>query len=168
MKKIIFVLLLAPVFAIAQDSTAKQCKLLRETDPYTKEIRLSTGFISLDGASVTIDADSKEIDVMFSIPGADRCYDNNSVAWIFFEGVKTKLTMRNGGTMNCEGLFHFIFKNSTSYATVLRNIMTQKSEHFEFTGNNKKVTKVYVQPDNQQKLIDLINCLVTEANKLVK
>lgn len=166
MKKILFLILLAPLFSAAQDTSG--CKLISEKDPFTKETRLSTGFIHLDGGSVTIDADSKEIDVMFSITGTDKCFDNNSTAWIFFEGVKTKLTSRNGGTMNCEGLFHFIFKNSTTVATVLQKLMTQKSNHFTFTGNNKKESNIYVNPEDQERLMSMISCLVKEANKLIK
>ena len=33
----------------------------------------------LKNGSVTIDADSKEIDVLFSIEGLDKCFDNNSI-----------------------------------------------------------------------------------------
>src|SRR5687768_6031958 len=137
MKKALWILLFLPVFAQAQDTTVRaQCKIIRETDPYTKASRLTTGFIKLEGGSVSIDADQYEIDVLFSINGADKCYDNNSTAWIFFEGVKTKLTNRNGGTMNCEGLFHFIFKNSNSVTTVLQKLMNEKVSHITFIGNN--------------------------------
>lgn len=168
MKKLLFLFLIAPFFATAQDTAASACKLIRETDPFTKETRLSTGFIFLDGGSVTIDADSKEIDVLFSIEGADKCYDNNSTAAIFFEGVKTKLNSRNGGTMNCEGLFHFVFKNSASTPSLLQKIMTQKINHIVFTGNNKKESTINISAKDQDALLSLASCLVNEAKKLIK
>ena len=156
------------MFSMAQDSTAAPCKLIRQTDPYTKGKTLSTGFINLDGGSVIIDANRTEIDIMFSISGVDKCYDNNSVAWIFFEGVKTKLTSRNGGTMNCEGLFHFIYKNSTSVPTVLQKLMSMKTNRIVFTGNNKKETIINIKPGDQEKFMTLLTCLVNEAKTLVK
>jgi len=163
MKYSIAVALLFPLYLGAQD-----CKLNRETDPYTKETRISTGFIFLDGGSVTIDADSKEIDVLFSIEGVDKCFDNNSMAAIFFEGVKTKMSSRNGGTMNCEGLFHFVFRNTASTTTLLQKLSTQKINHIVFTGNNKKETTVTLAPGEQQTFMALATCLVNEAKMLIK
>ena len=163
MKNILAILLLSPFFSAAQD-----CKLSKETDPYTKETKLSTGFIYLSGGSVTIDADSKEIDVLFSIEGVDKCFDNNCNAAIFFEGVKTKINSRNGGTMNCEGLFHFVFKNTVLSSTVLQKIMTQKINHIVFTGNNKKESTITLKPEEQEKLMALATCLMNEAKTLIK
>lgn len=161
-------MMLAILFLLPLISGAQECKLTRETDPFTKETKLSTGFIFFDGGSVTIDADSKEIDVLFSIDGADKCYDNNSMAAIFFEGVKTKLSSRNGGTMNCEGLFHFVFKNSATTPTLLQKIMTQKINHIVFTGNNKKESTINIGPAEQEALVALATCLVNEAKTLIK
>ncbi len=168
MKKILAILFLFPLFSSAQDSIATGCKLIRETDPYTKETKLSTGFIFLDGGSVTIDADSKEIDVLFAIEGVDKCFDNNSIAAIFFEGVKTKMSSRNGGTMNCEGLFHFVFKNSVTAPSILQKIMTQKINRIVFTGNNKKESTINISPLEQQTLMTMATCLVNEAKKLIR
>jgi hypothetical protein len=85
MKKLIILLFLSPLITSAQDCPQDAAhKLNRETDPFTKEIKISTGFINFDGGSVTIDADSKEINFLFSIEGADRCFDNNSPVDVFF------------------------------------------------------------------------------------
>jgi hypothetical protein len=167
MKQVFAALLfISPLFAGAQE-----CKLNRDTDHFTKETKLSTGFIFLEGGSVTVDADSKEIDVLFSVEGADKCYDNNSTAEIFFEGIKSKTSARNGGTMNCEGLFHFIFRNSKNTpTTLLQRICTKRITHIIFTGNDKKQTKTTVTlgTTEQDALMALANCLVTEAKTLVK
>lgn len=164
MKKLLAIVLLLPLFSIAQDS----CKLIRETDPYTRQTKLSTGFIYFDGGSLTIDADSKEIDFLFSIEGADKCFDNSSVAAIFFEGVKTKMNSRNGGSMNCEGLFHFIFKNAPANTSLLQKLISQKINHIVFTGNNKKESTITIGPVEQETLRTLATCLVNEAKTLIK
>jgi hypothetical protein len=166
MKFFLLIFLIAPLV-----SGAQECKLNRDTDPFTKETKLSTGFIQLDGGSVTIDADSKEIDVLFSVEGPDKCYDNNCTAEIYFEGIKSKTSARNGGTMNCEGLFHFIFRNSRSApTTLLQRLCTKKVTHVIFTGNDKKQTKTTVTlgPAEQEALMKLANCLLTEAKTLIK
>lgn len=166
MKYFVLFLLALPITGLCQD-----CKLHKDIDPYTKETKLSTGFVFLTGGSVTIDADSKEIDVLFSIEGADKCYDNNSVAEIYFEGIKSKTTTRNAGTMNCEGLFHFVFRNSNSSpTTLLQRMCTKKITQIIFTSNDKKQTKttITVEPQEQEILMNLANCLVNEAKTLIK
>lgn len=168
MYRFVALLLMLPLISSAQDTTTSSCKLIRETDPFTKQTKLSTGFLFVKGGSVTVDADSKEIDVLFSIEGIDQCFDNNSTAFIFFDGVKSKVTVRNGGTMNCEGLFHFIFRNSTSTYSTLQKIMSQKIDHILFTGNNKKETTLTISPDKQELLMTLAACLVNEARELIR
>jgi hypothetical protein len=159
----IFISLLLATPAVAQD-----CKVNKTTDPFTKETRLSSGFIRLGDGSVTIDADAREVDFLFSLPGADRCYDNNSTAYIHFEGTKSKTMFRNGGSMNCEGLFHFIFRNSASTTSQLQKLMTQKVSHIVFTGNNKKEHIVTLDSTQQKSFMDFANCVVLEAKGLLK
>jgi len=162
-----YYLLIAILFPLL--AWAQECKLNKTVDPFTKEIKLSTGFIFLDGGSVTVDADSKEIDVLFSVEGSDKCYDNNSTAEIFFEVIKSKTSTKNNGTMNCEGLFHFIFRNTASApTTLLQRMCTKKITHITFTGNNKKQTTVNLAEKEQEALMRLANCLVNEAKALVK
>ncbi len=169
MRKILFTFLLSPFFVMAQDTTANQCRLIKETDPYTKETKFSTGFVFLDGGSVTIDADRKEIIVLFSLDGPEKCFDNNGTADVFFEGIRSKTMSRNAGTMNCEGLFQFVFKNTHSTpTTLLQRICTKKITHIIFTGNGKKPITVNVGPKEQEALMALANCLVKEGRTLIK
>ena len=163
MRYLLLIFLFIPFLSEAQD-----CKLNRETDPFTKEIKLSTGFIPMDGGSVTIDATKTEIDFLFTIEGVDRCFDNNSTAFVFFEGTKLKLTARNGGSMNCEGLFHFIFRNTTSLPSMLTKMTTQKVNHIAFTGDNKKVSTINLSPADQQLFMTLADCLVNASKELIK
>lgn len=163
MRNVFLALFLMPLFLAAQD-----CKLNRDTDPFTKEVKLSTGFLELDNALLTIDADSREIDLFFTLSGADKCFDNNSTASVFFEGTKTKLSIRNGGTMNCEGFYHFIYKNAASENTMLKKLLNQKMTHIIFTGNNKKETTLTFTPEDQELIMKFANCLVKEAKLLLK
>jgi len=160
--------LFLPLSVFAQDPEAIGCKLNKQTDPFTKETKLSTGFIDVNGGSVTIDADSKEIDVFFSISGIEKCYDYNSMAAVYFEGTKAKMSSRNNGSMNCEGLFHFIFRNTATTTSLLQKMSTQKINNIVFTGNNKKETKIIFSPEQQQKVLDFTTCLVNEAKTLIK
>ncbi len=162
MKKIIRLLFLLPLFGTAQD-----CKLIRETDPFTKEIKISTGFIFVDGGSLTIDADKKEVLVLFSVEGAAKCFDNNSTAIIMFEGLKSKTSARNGGTMNCEGLFQFVFRNTTSTTTLLQRLMTYKIASIIFTDSNKKESTLTVKPIEQTLIMKMATCLINESKTLL-
>ncbi len=166
MKYLVTILLLAPLFLSAQQPAPVDCKLVRETDPYTKETKLSSGFISLQGASLTVDADSKEIDFFFTVP--DKCFTDASMVYIYFEGSKVKTTYRNNGSMNCDGFFHFKFRNGTTTPTVLQKLATQKAAHFIFIGNDKKETTVDLLPDQQKILMDITACMIGESKTLIK
>lgn len=166
MKYIFILSFFLPLFMAAQDSTAIECKLATETDPYTRETRLSSGFISLQGASLTIDADKKEIDFFFAVPG--KCFSDASTVFIYFEGSKTKTTYRNTGSMNCEGYFHFIFRNGTTVPTVLNKLATQKVANFIFTDNDKKTVIVSLLPEQQKSLMEAAACIVRESPALIK
>ena len=163
MKYIIIIILLLPIFAVSQD-----CKLNKDTDPFTKETKLSTGFIRLQNASVTIDADKAEIDFFFSLNGNEKCFDNNSVASVFFEGTKAKTTSRNSGSMNCDGFFHFNYKNTLGTNSLLQRLSTQKISSILFTGNNKTETRITFNPEQQQIVMQLTTCVINEAKKLLK
>lgn len=159
-------LLLSSLFLSAQSPAPVDCKLSKETDPYTKETKLSSGFITLQGASLTIDADSKEIDFFFTVP--DKCFSDASTVYIYFDGSKIKTTYRNNGSMNCDGFFHFKFRNGVTTPTVLKKLATQKAAHFIFTGNDKKETMVDLLPDQQKVLMDLTACMIEESKTLIK
>lgn len=166
MKYITLIIFIGPLFLSAQDTAAISCKLVKETDPYTRETKLSSGFISLQGASLTIDADNKEIDFFFSVP--DKCFADASTVFIFFEGSKIKTTYRNSGSMNCDGYFHFVFRNGTTTPTVLKKLASQKVANFIFTGTDNKATIVSLLPDQQKLLMEITACMVEESQTLIK
>ena len=115
-----------------------------------------------------MDANKQEIDLLFTVSGVDRCFTDASTAMIFFVGSKQKQSQRNSGSMNCEGLFHFNFRNSTSQPILLRKFSTQKIEKIVFTGNNKKEYTIVLTPDQQQIVMDLTACILKEAPALLK
>lgn len=163
MKFALIITLLFPLWLPAQD-----CKVKKTTDPYTKEVKISTGFIQLAGASLSIDADSKEIDFFFSMDGKEKCFSDAATAEVFYEGKKIKATFKNGGPVNCEGVFHIIFKNGVSTPALLQRLITQIVTSIQFTGNNKAKTTITLSPDEQQTLMTRADCLIKEAKALVK
>jgi hypothetical protein len=159
----LIVLLLLPAGLFAQD-----CKLKKTIDPYSKEIKLSTGFIKLDGAILSIEADSKEIDFVFTMNAKEKCFSDAASAIVIYEGIKMKATYKNGGPVNCDGVFHIIFKNGVATPTLLQRLVTQKITSIAFTGNDKSQTTISLLPEDQQKLMVLGDCLIKEAKTLLK
>ena len=68
MKWIVAFLLSLPMMAAAQDS----CHLKRETDPFTHQVKVSTGFVpfTVSGAklNISIDATATDIDFLSGSP----------------------------------------------------------------------------------------------------
>ncbi len=160
MKQLLWISFFLPFYAIGQE-----CKIITTKDPYTKETKISSGFFALQGATLTIEADSKEIDFFFIIEG--KCFDDASTAFLFFEGARTRTTYRNGGSRNCDGYFHIKYKNSATPTTVLKKLASQNTAHFVFTGTDKKETTVSLLPEQQKMLMEITACMLEEAKKLI-
>ncbi|MCW3117356.1 MAG: hypothetical protein JWM28_1438 [Chitinophagaceae bacterium] len=162
MKFILIFIALLPFAATAQD-----CQIKKETDPFTRQPKLSTGFISLQLTSLSIDADKKSFDFFFTLEGADKCFDDNSTVVAVFDGNKQKTTFRNSGSMNCEGLFHFTVRNGPETPFAVKRFSTQKISQLIFTGNNnKKPTVITFTPAQQQTLMEVTACIATDAKAL--
>jgi hypothetical protein len=164
MRCIYLIFLLFPVCLAAQEA----CKLKKTNDPYTKEVRLSTGLMPMQGTSLSIEADSKEIDFFFAMDGNEKCFNDASTATVMYEGTKVKANFRNNGSVNCDGFFHIIFKNAAGTNGLLQRLITQKIISIQFTGTNKSLITVTLSPEEQQKIMSLGDCLVKEAKTLVK
>ena len=160
---LLVLLTLIPLFSVSQD-----CDIQREPDPYTKELKLTTGFINLKNAKLSIQADSREIDFFFVISGNDKCFSDAATATVFFEGSKVKLSVRNSGSMNCDGFFHFVFKNQAVAPSSLKRMASQKITGILFAGNEKNATQVSLTNDQQIFLMNNISCLVEEAKTLLR
>jgi len=163
MKHLIFILLSLPLFSVGQD-----CKPRKSTDPYTKEVKLSSGFIKLDGLSVSVHADSKEIDILFSFSAKEKCFNDAATVQVFFDSTKQKANFRNSGPMNCEGFFHVIFKNGQGTPSLLKRLYTQRITSLVFTGNNKEKTTITLDEEQQENVKKQIECIVIEGKTLLK
>jgi hypothetical protein len=162
MKKIITVLLLFPLFTHAQD-----CRLKKGTDDLTSRPTLSTGFIPFDDFSLSMDANGKEIDFFFQVKVGSKCFDENSVLMVTFEGKNQKQQYKNSGGMNCDGIIHVIFKNLTYTNTQLTKLATKKSVSIAFTDLNGKTTTVAISPEQQKLLTDNASCISVQAKTLI-
>lgn len=166
MKYCLIIIGFFPIWLNAQD-----CKVKKITDPYTKEVQLSTGFIPLDGASLAINADSKEIDLFFSMDSKEKCFSDGATVVVMYEGQKAKATYHNNGPVNCEGMFHINFKNLATTPTLLQRLISQKITTLQFVNNNntaKPVVILSLSPEQQQAIMTKGDCLVKEAKSLIK
>ena len=122
--------------------------------------------MNLRNATLSIQADSREIDFLFVISGKEKCFSDASSASVFFEGTKVKTNFRNGGSMNCNGFFHFIFKNQAVLPSALHKLATEKITSILFVGNDKVESQIIFSAEHQQMLKLLVSCLVEEAKTL--
>ena len=160
MKLVFSLLSLFPLLAAAQE-----CKLISEKDPYTREIKISSGALSFQDAVLTIDADKKEIDFFFELSG--KCFNDASTVVIYYEGTRTKTTFRNAGSMNCDGYFHFKFRNGTATPTALTRMQTLKVAQFIFKGSDDKEYTITLNPAQQQILQEVVGCVNTQSKALL-
>jgi hypothetical protein len=156
-----------PFFGSAQDT----CHLKKTTDPFTHQTKISTGFIpfAANGTqlSISIDATNTEIDFFLWFTADQKCFDDQSAIQINFEGDRLKSHFVNTGSMNCEGAFHFTFKNTPTTNSQLKRLADKKINSFHITGANKTVMDVNFSPEQKEKLIRMVNCIVTESKTLL-
>ena len=162
MKLSFFVLIFFSFRSFSQD-----CNLQKEKDPITNEPKLSTGFFNLQTATLSIDAGSKNIDFFFTVDNNGKCFDYGSSVVINFEGGRLKMTLRNSGTVNCEGYFHFTFPNGHYTPAQLLNLSTKKVVSMKFTGTNKAETSITLVPQQQQLLMNLTACMIKASKTLL-
>ena len=167
MKNWFVALLLLPLFSFAQD-----CKLKKTTDPFTHVAKLSTGFQNFDGSgislSVSADATPTEIDFFFWIKDNSKCFDAESTAFVVFEGERSKTTFRNTGSMNCEGAFHFGFKNTPTTHSWLNRLATKKVSTIKLNGSNKTEVLITLTEEQKALLQAMAACMVSEGKGLIK
>lgn len=167
MKYIFAALFLLPLGVFAQD-----CTLKKQIDKFSNQPKITTGFFPLssgmDRVLVSIEATATEIDFLFSLAQgeAQKCYDDASTAQVSYDGTRYKTNYRNSGSMNCEGLFHFNFRNTATPASNLNRLATTKVASIVFTGNDKTVTEVKLTEEDKVKLQDMVACIIREAKTL--
>lgn len=166
MKHFLFLLFVLPFFASAQD-----CQLKKETDQFSRQPMLSTGFMKFSSAagSVALNmvGDGKEIKLLFSL-GEGTCVDDQSTAVFSFDGSKTKNTQKNASSMNCDGIFTIVFRNSSFTPAALQKLTQQKVSGIILTDNSKKKIEINLTEEEKQLLMKKASCLVSESKTLIK
>ena len=161
MKLFVCFLALLPLQLFAQD-----CGIKKEKDQFTQQERLSTGFMQLTNAKLSVTADSKELDFFIAVSGG-KCYDDASTVTITFEDGRTKSNFRSSGSMNCEGLFHFLIRNTPTSNSHLQRLETKKIKSIVLT-NGPTVTSILLNEEQQQMLQKAVTCMSNEAKTLLK
>ena len=168
MKTAFLVLILFPLLSQAQDT----CKLKKETDAFTHQTRISTGFVpfvsSGNQLSVSVDATSTDIDIFLWLKNDGKCFDDQSSVQVNFEGDRSKGNFKNSGSMNCEGAFHFTFRNTPSTPGSLQRMTTTRIASLKITGSNKTITDISFNEEQKKQLLRMISCVVTQGKTLIK
>jgi hypothetical protein len=169
MKYLIVIAFFLPLFASSQE-----CKIRKELDKFSQQPKLTTGFVTFNAGinkvMLSVDANKTEIDFFFVLPaGKDgKCFDDASTAVINYEGDRLKATFRNTGSMNCDGLFHFSFRNVVSTPSTLQKMATKRITSITFTGSNKQKYEVSFSGFEQQEIMDIVACMITQSKTLLQ
>jgi hypothetical protein len=151
--------------------TAQDCELRDDKDQYNQGVRLTTGFKEFAKGEnefiFSVSADKRELDLFFSLSNPNGiCFDDYSRATVIFEGGKQRATFKNGGTTNCKGNFHFVFKNQETQPVSLTNISQKKVEKIILAGSSEKKIELTPTAEEQELIKTMINCVVKELEKL--
>jgi hypothetical protein len=156
------------LLASAQDT----CKLTKTTDPFTHQTKISTGFVPFAASggqlSISVDATPTDIDMFIWFTKDQKCFDETSTIQVNFEGDRYKLNLKNTGSMNCEGAFHFSFKNVANTPPQLQRLVDKRVSLFHITGTNKTVTDVSFSEEQKAQLHRMIACVVRDSKTLKK
>jgi hypothetical protein len=156
------------LLASAQDT----CKLTKTTDPFTHQTKISTGFIPFAASgsqlSISVDATPTDIDIFIWFTKDQKCFDETSTIQVNFEGDRYKLNLKNTGSMNCEGAFHFSFKNAANTPPQLQRLVDKRVSLFHITGTNKTVTDASFSEEQKAQLHRMIACVVRDSKTLKK
>jgi hypothetical protein len=168
MKNWIVLFLFLPLGSIAQDT----CGLKKTKDPFTNVTKLSTGFKNFTGdagnVSISADANPTEIDFFIWIKADGKCFDLESTAQVIWEGERSKATFRNTGSINCEGAFHFNFKNTATPNSWLRKMMAKKIATIKLLGNNNVETIITFTEEQKEVFQRMVTCITNEGKELNK
>ena len=164
MKLILILLFLVPLFSNAQD-----CDLRNEKDQFNQDPRLTTGFKPLgaggDKFLLSVSADKREVDYFFALDNSAMCFNDYAKAMITFDS-KQRGNYRNGGTTNCKGYFHFVFPNQENLNANLTNLSVKKVVTIQFTNADNVKKILTLRPEDQDEIIKLTNCVLSELEKL--
>src|SRR5947209_2485329 len=165
--------IIIPCLLLSMVSFSQDCKLKKETDPFTHITRLTTGFVpfvSKTGVhfSLSVDATSSDIDFFFLFPGESKCFDEASTAVVNYEGDRLKANFKNAGSMNCEGAFHFNFRNLTVAPSALERLSQKRINSIKITGSNNTVTEVTLDDEYKKLFLNIVACIIKESKSLIR
>src|SRR5215203_1292038 len=138
----------AALFILPLGLVAQECTIKKEVDKFSNQPKVTTGFFPLSSGSdkvlLSIEATATDIDFLFALNngGDQRCFDDASTAQINYDSTRVKTAYRNSGSMNCEGLFHFNYRNTPTLPSNLVKLSKARVASIRFTGNNKTITDV--------------------------
>lgn len=166
MKQLLLLFLIIPAFSFGQECNVKKLK-----DKFSQEPVYSSGFMHFASAkgekvSLSIEADSKEVRLLFSIP--ENCFNDQSTAAFSFDGSRSKSNQKNSSAMNCDGIFSIVFRNTSSTSYALNKLATQKTTGITFTGSNNQKIEIVFNEEEKTNLQQKANCLVNESKALIK
>lgn len=168
MKKLLFLALFFPFAVFAQDT----CGLKKTKDPFTNVTKLSTGFKNFGSGSIPVaisaDASPTEIDFFIWVKADGKCFDLESTAEFIWEGERSRATFRNAGSINCEGAFHFTFKNTPTPASWLRKMMAKRISQIKLTGNNGVETVITLTDEQKNTFQRMAICIANEGSAMNK
>jgi len=84
-----------------------------------------------------------------------------------YEGGKLKQQFKNYGSMNCDGIFHLIFKNSAYTNSQLQRMTAKKIVSIQFTSGTQKPFIISLLPDQQLSMQNTIACVIKEAKTVL-
>lgn len=161
-------LLLLPLFSAAQDT----CGLKKVKDPFTNVTKLSTGFKAFGTTalpvSISADASPTDIDFFIWVKKDGTCFDLESEALLMWEGERSRATLHQAGSINCEGAFHFTFKNTPTPNSWLRKLAAKKLATIKLTGNGGKETLITLTEEQKIVLQRMAICMAAEGPGLLK
>lgn len=159
---------LFPFFALAQDT----CGLKKTTDPFSHQTKVSSGFVPFTAngvqLSISVDATPTEIDFFLWFTKDQKCFDETSSIQVSFEGDRYRLNLRNTGSMNCQGAFHFSFKNSANTPPQLQRLLDKRVASMRLTGPNKTITEISFSEEQKAQLFRMASCVVRDSKTLLK
>ena len=98
---------------------------------------------------------------------AVKCLDEETEAEFIFEGGKLKSEFRNAGSMNCDGIFHIIFKNSAYTPSQLTKLGSKKIIALQIKTSSPKPYVISLSPAQQQNLMNLVACVIKESKTVL-
>jgi hypothetical protein len=167
MKILLSLFFILPILVSAQDS----CRLKKETDPFSHVTKVTTGFVAFNTGglkvSISVDATPTEIDFFIWITSDPKCFDDNSTIQVNYEGDRLKANFKNTGSMNCEGAFHFTFRNTPATPSNLERLTSKKISSIKLV-NGKIVTDIAFTDEQRQQFMRMAACVVRDAKTLLK